>query len=146
MLAEAVRPVGVEAVEDAFEIFRRDAGALVLDADHDEAGFAAAGDTHGAALGAEGQCVVDQVADHLTETRIEALHHHAVATWRAGVHLELHACAARGAGFVEESADGFEKGRDIHLRTIAARQLGIETRRVRDVGDETVDAAKHPPG
>ena len=70
VLAEALmRPVGVEALEDAFHGVRLDARSVVVDGDFDRVAQPPRRDVHGAVLRRERARVFDQVVDHLTEPR-----------------------------------------------------------------------------
>ena len=68
ILAEPlVWPVGVEALEDALEGMRRDAGTVVVDDGLDLVADAPQRDAHLAALRRERPGILDQVGDHLPE-------------------------------------------------------------------------------
>jgi len=68
ILAKALmRPVGVEALEDALERVLADARAVVVDHDLDFGAHAAADDTYLAAGVGEGLRVRQQIGDHLSE-------------------------------------------------------------------------------
>src|SRR5262249_57515340 len=73
ILAEALlRSVGIEALENAFQVFRRNARTVVLDRDLNLAPHALRLDRHAAVSRREGDGVVEQVDDHLAQAAVMA--------------------------------------------------------------------------
>src|SRR5262245_45036383 len=73
ILAEALlRSVGIEALENAFQILRRNARTVVLDRDLNLASHALRLDRHAAVRRREGDGVVEQVDDHLAQAAVMA--------------------------------------------------------------------------
>src|SRR5512144_3305713 len=71
ILAEALlRPVGIEALENPFQIFRWNARAFVLDRDLNLVPHALRLDRHAAAWRREGDGVVEQVDDQLAQAAV----------------------------------------------------------------------------
>ena len=68
-------PLGIEAVEDVFELGVRDAGAVVLDADLDHAAGLARAQRDASARRREAARIADQVAQHLHQPALDRLHH-----------------------------------------------------------------------
>src|SRR5690606_8067172 len=141
MFTETVRPVGVEPVKDALEILRLEAGPFIFHANDDAARLTGCDDMNRAARRGEGKRIVDQVTDDLTKPRIKALYRHLVPARRTPIDLERDTGVARRTCLVEEIANGFKQGRNIHVLALAARQLGVKARSVGNIADETINAA-----
>src|SRR5690606_3851185 len=77
ILAEGLagRPVGVEALEDAVDVVDADAGAIVVDGQHDPLADARQRNRYAAGpFGHEGTGVLDQVGDDLAKPEVGAGH------------------------------------------------------------------------
>ena len=134
MLAEALaaRALGIEAVEDALQLGVGNAGPLILDDDLHLAHRLARAQPDMAMVGAEGDGVAQQVAQHLHQA---ILHAHRHQLFRR---FQLHLRIARLARRVVQLHQHGEDGADIHRLRHGARQLGIHARGIRDVADQSV--------
>ena len=73
ILPEALfRPIGVESLENLIERFGPDARSIIVDQNFDFASEPAARNAHGAAGWRERACIVDQIADDLSEPGVMA--------------------------------------------------------------------------
>src|SRR5690606_13923958 len=145
ILAErlACRAVGVEALENAFDIVGTDARSIVLDREDVEPARARQGNGDLAAiLRHEGTRIVDEVGDDLAKPQIVPLHEIAFSARRQLGDLELQLerlLVVRD--FARNRNQVSNELLEVHLFGILAGKLGVKPRRIRNIGDEAVQPA-----
>src|SRR5476651_1198971 len=130
------RPLGIEALENRFQVSRRNAGAFILHRDAGDDVVAAGGDRYLAMFRTEGDGIVDQVAEYLAQPLVAAAHDGARRQFL--VQHEFYAAAV--VGHAVDFDDGGQQLAQRHGLLGLARQFGVQPRGVGDVGDQPVDA------
>src|SRR5215468_6160158 len=120
------RALGVEAVEDGFEIVWRNARSFVLDGDPRHPTMCVCVKAHSSAWRAERDRIVDEIVNDLTQPLVTSDH---LGTGRQ-VERQRDLDAPRDLGELIDLDDRLEEVTDIHRLARLAAELGVEARSI----------------